>query len=118
MSDSEEAKYINTQETKIYHKGELIYNYHRAKSEARKAKCVYLVEGAMDVISLAKVGIYHALATLGTACTNEQIRLLAKLGVDVIVCYDGDTAGKNATFKFGKAARESFPLQSWIIKQG
>ncbi len=105
LSDSEEAKYINTQETKIYHKGELIYNYHRAKSEARKAKCVYLVEGAMDVISLAKVGIYHALATLGTACTNEQIRLLAKLGVDVIVCYDGDTAGKNATFKFGKAAK-------------
>ena len=105
LADSEEAKYINTQETLIYHKGELIYNYHRAKTEARKAKCVYLVEGAMDVISLAKVNILHALATLGTACTNEQIHLLAKLGVDIIVCYDGDTAGKNATYKFGKAAK-------------
>lgn len=110
LADTEEAKYINTQETDIYHKGELIYNYHRAKSEARKAKCVYLVEGAMDVIALAKVGITHALATLGTACTKEQLRLLTKLGVDVIVCYDGDAAGKNATYKFGRIAKGKLPF--------
>lgn len=105
LLDSEEAKYINTQETYIYHKGDLIFNYHRARNEARKAKCVYLVEGAMDVLALAKVEIPHAVAMLGTACTKEQIRLLGKLGVDIIVCYDGDTAGKNATYKFGKAAK-------------
>ncbi len=105
LLDNEEAKYINTQETYIYHKGDLIFNYHRARSEARKAKCVYLVEGAMDVLALAKVEVQHAVAMLGTACTKEQLRLLGKLGVDVIVCYDGDTAGKNATYKFGKAAK-------------
>lgn len=105
LLDNEEAKYINTQETYIYHKGDLIFNYHRARSEARKAKCVYLVEGAMDVLALAKVEVKHAVAMLGTACTKEQLRLLGKLGVDVIVCYDGDTAGKNATYKFGKAAK-------------
>lgn len=105
LLDNEEAKYINTQETYIYHKGDLIFNYHRARSEARKAKCVYLVEGAMDVLALEKVGIHHAVAMLGTACTKEQLRLLGKLGVDVIVCYDGDTAGKNATYKFGKLAK-------------
>lgn len=105
LLDNEEAKYINTQETYIYHKGDLIFNYHRARSEARKAKSVYLVEGAMDVLALAKVDIHHAVAMLGTACTKEQLRLLGKLGVAVIVCYDGDTAGKNATYKFGKLAK-------------
>lgn len=105
LLDNDAAKYINTQETYIYHKGDLIFNYHRARSEARKAKCVYLVEGAMDVLALDKVDIKHAVAMLGTACTKEQLRLLGKLGVDVIVCYDGDTAGKNATYKFGKAAK-------------
>lgn len=103
--DSDEAKYINTQETDIYHKGELIFNYHRAKSEARKVKCVYIVEGAMDVISLEKVDMHHGIATLGTAITKEQLKLISALGVDVILCYDGDQAGKNATYKFGKLAR-------------
>jgi len=105
IGDGTEAKYINTQETRIYHKGDLLFNYHRAKSEARKAKCAYLVEGAMDVLALEKVEAHNALATLGTACTKEQLRLLAKLGVDIIVCYDGDQAGKNATYKFGKLAK-------------
>lgn len=105
IGDGAEAKYINTQETPIYHKGDLIFNYHRAKGEARKEKCVYLVEGAMDVLALEKVEHHHAVAMLGTACTKEQLKLLGKLGVDVVVCYDGDEAGKNATYKFGKLAK-------------
>lgn len=105
LLDSDEAKYINTQETEIYHKGDLIFNYHRAKSEARKVKRVYIVEGAMDVLALEKVDIHHAVATLGTACTKEQLKLMSMLGVDVVLCYDGDQAGKNAAYKFGKLAR-------------
>lgn len=105
LANGEEAKYINTQETQVYHKGSLIFNYHRAKSEARKEKKVYIVEGAMDVLALEKVEVHHAIATLGTACTEEQLKQIAMLGVDVVVCYDGDQAGKNATYKFGKLAR-------------
>lgn len=108
LLDSEEAKYINTQETELYHKGDLIFNYHRAKGEARKEKCVFIVEGAMDVLALEKVDQHNAVATLGTACTKGQLHLLQALGVALIVCYDGDNAGKNATYKFGKLAKGMF----------
>ncbi len=118
IKDGSEAKYINTQETKLYHKGELIFNYHRAKSEARKAKCAYLVEGAMDVLALEKLDYHNALATLGTACTKEQLKLLRKLGTDIVVCYDGDQAGKNATYKFGKLARGYLPFTIVDNKSG
>lgn len=104
--NNEEAKYINTTETDIYVKGNLVFNYHRARSEARKAKKAYLVEGAMDVLAFEKVELHNALATLGTACTKEQIRLLKQLHVPIILCYDGDSAGRSATYKFGKIARE------------
>lgn len=107
LLENEDAKYINTQETDIYHKGNLIFNYHRAKSEARRNKCAYIVEGAMDVLALEKIELHNAVATLGTACTKEQLKLLAMLGVDIVVCYDGDQAGKNATYKFGKLAKDS-----------
>lgn len=105
VQESDEAKYINTQETQIYHKGELIFNYHRAKAEARREKRAYIVEGAMDVLALEKVDLHNAVATLGTACTKEQLKLFSMLGVDLVLCYDGDQAGKNATYKFGKLAR-------------
>ncbi|MEG2801067.1 MAG: DNA primase [Longicatena sp.] len=104
--ESDEAKYINTSETDIYIKGNLIFNYHRAKLEARKNKKAYLVEGAMDVLSFEKIHMYNAIATLGTACTSEQLLLLKQLHVPIVVCYDGDAAGKNATYKFGKVAIE------------
>lgn len=110
IQESEEAKYINTQETKIYHKGDLIFNYHRAKAEARNKRCAYIVEGAMDVLALEKVDMHNAVATLGTACTKEQLKLLSMLGVDIVLCYDGDQAGKNATYKFGKLAKNHLPF--------
>lgn len=105
--ENSDAKYINTSETDIYVKGNLIFNYHRAKSEARKTKKAILVEGAMDVLAFEKVGMSNALATLGTACTKEQLRLLKQLHVPIIVCYDGDRAGQSATYAFGKLAREA-----------
>ena len=69
--ENEEAKYINTTETDIYVKGNLVFNYHRAKQEARKAKKVFLVEGAMDVLAFEKVGLTNSIATLGTALTSS-----------------------------------------------
>jgi DNA primase len=109
------AKYINTAETKIYHKGSLIFNYHRAKDFAKKNKRCILVEGAMDVIAFEKADIHESLACLGTACTKEQIQLLKRLNVPVVVCYDGDKAGKNAAYKFGKIAVE-YNLNFSIVK--
>lgn len=106
LGNGDEAKYINTSETDIYVKGNLVFNYHRAKPHIRKCKKAYLVEGAMDVLSFEKIDYHNALATLGTACTKEQLALLKQLHVPIIICYDGDTAGRNATYKFGKLARE------------
>ena len=116
LNDHEDsAKYINTAETKIYHKGNLIFNYHRAASFAKKNKRCILVEGAMDVLAFEKADIHESLACLGTACTKEQIGLLKRLNVPIVVCYDGDKAGKAATYKFGKLAVD-YNLQFSIVK--
>lgn len=113
--DKDVAKYINTSETKIYHKGHLIFNYHRAKEFAKKNKRCILVEGAMDVIAFEKADIHESIACLGTACTKEQITLLKRLNVPLVVCYDGDRAGKAATYKFGKLAVD-YGLNFSIVK--
>ena len=113
--DKDIAKYINTAETKIYHKGNLIFNYHRAKEFAKKNKRCILVEGAMDVLAFEKADIHESLACLGTACTKEQMTLLKRLNVPLVVCYDGDRAGKAATYKFGKMAVD-FGLNFSIVK--
>ncbi len=101
---SQEAKYINTAETTIYHKGNLLFNYHRVKEQVKQNNRVFLVEGAMDVLAFEKADIHTALATLGTACTKEQLQLLKALHAVITVCYDGDAAGQNATYKFAKQA--------------
>lgn len=113
--DKDVAKYINTSETKIYHKGHLIFNYHRAKEFAKKNKRCILVEGAMDVIAFEKADIHESIACLGTACTKEQITLLKRLNVPLVVCYDGDRAGKAATYKFGELAVD-YGLNFSIVK--
>lgn len=113
--DKDVAKYINTSETKIYHKGHLIFNYHRAKEFAKKNKRCILVEGAMDVIAFEKADIHESIACLGTACTKEQITLLKRLNVPLVVCYDGDRAGKAATYKLGKLAVD-YGLNFSIVK--
>lgn len=97
-------KYINTSQTKIYEKGNVIFNYHRAKEYARKNHRVILTEGAMDVIALEKAEVHEGIACLGTACTNTQLQLIKRLQVPVYICYDGDAAGQNATYKFGQMA--------------
>ena len=106
IDDSSDAKYINTAETPIYIKGNLLFNYHRAKDIAKKQGKIYVVEGAMDVIAFAKANIENVVATLGTACTNEQIKSLKFLNAIVCIFYDGDRAGQDATYKIGMLAVE------------
>ena len=92
-----ENKYVNSKETDIFKKRELLYNYHRAKQEVRKSKCVIVMEGPMDVIRAHSVGIKNCVAALGTAFTKEQAMLIRKLSSDVILCFDGDAAGLKGT---------------------
>lgn len=106
VDSSMEAKYVNTSETEIYIKGNILYNYHRVKEIARKEGRILLVEGAMDVLAFEKAGISNVVATLGTACTSQQLKLLKYLGVKIALCYDGDKAGQNATYKFYEMAKK------------
>ena len=94
---SEESKYVNTRETNIFKKGELLYNYHNAKSYARKERCIIVVEGFMDVIRLSSIGIKNVIATMGTAVTKYQASLIKKLAPNIILMFDGDSAGSKAT---------------------
>lgn len=91
------SKYINTKETEIFKKGELLYNFHRAKDEARKEKTIIIMEGFMDVIRAYTVGIKNVVASMGTAITKNQAILLKRLAPNIILCFDGDVAGAKAT---------------------
>ncbi|MBP3853316.1 MAG: DNA primase, partial [Erysipelotrichaceae bacterium] len=103
-TDKSEPKYVNTAQTEIYEKGNIVFNYHRAKDFCRKNKRCILTEGAMDVIAFEKADIHESVACLGTACTAQQLNLLKQLRVPITICYDGDRAGQEATYKFAKMA--------------
>ena len=92
-----ENKYVNSKETDIFKKRELLYNYHRAKEEARKKKEIIIMEGPMDVIRSYTIGVKNCVAALGTAFGKEQAMLIRKLSDNVILCFDGDDAGLKAT---------------------
>lgn len=91
------SKYINTKETKIFTKGNILYNYHRAKEEVRLKKQVIVMEGFMDVIRSYTADVKNTIALMGTAMTNEQAQLIKRLSHEVVLCLDGDGAGVHAT---------------------
>ncbi len=96
------SKYVNTKETPIFTKGECLYHYHIAKEEARISKKVIIMEGFMDVIRASTIGVKNTIALMGTALTNEQLRLIKRLSNHIILCLDGDQPGKNAAYKIGE----------------
>lgn len=95
--EEDTSKYINTKETDIFKKGEILYNYHRSKEECRKAGSVIVMEGFMDVIASYIAGVKNTVAPMGTAVTKQQASLIKKQGKEVILCFDGDGAGQKAT---------------------
>lgn len=99
QQNENESKYMNSPESKIFIKGEMLYNFHRVKESARQAGYVIINEGFMDVIALYKAGIKNAVALMGTALTKAHTRLLKRLSKVVYLCLDGDQAGKKATLK-------------------
>ena len=96
---NEDSKYINSRESKIFRKGELLYNYHRAKDIAREKDTIIVVEGFMDVIGLHKIGIYNVIAMMGTAVTKFQANLIKRMANNIILLFDGDSAGAKATMR-------------------
>ena len=101
------AKYLNTSDTELFHKGELLYNLHRAARPARERREIVLAEGYMDVIALAEAGLEHAVAPLGTAVTERQLASLWRFADAPVVCLDGDRAGLAAAMR---AAERALPL--------
>ena len=93
------AKYMNSPETELFHKGNVLYNYARARKAVARGGTVIAVEGYMDVIALAQAGFDNAVAPLGTALTENQLELLWRLSPEPLLCFDGDAAGMKAAWR-------------------
>ncbi len=94
-----EPKYLNSPETPVFHKGHALYGLYEARQTQGRAAEIVVVEGYLDVASLAQHGVEPAVATLGTATTAEHIRRLTRLTDRVIFCFDGDRAGRAAAWR-------------------
>lgn len=97
--DATEAKYVNTPETSLYHKGAVIYGLDKAKTEIKKQNLAVIVEGNMDVISSHQAGVTNVVAASGTALTSEQARLIKRYTDKLAFCFDADPAGESATLR-------------------
>ncbi len=89
-------KYLNSPETPLFHKGRELYGLYEARQRLRELHCLLVVEGYLDVVALAQHGIHHAVATLGTAVTTEHLDKLYRHTAEVVFCFDGDQAGRQA----------------------
>ena len=98
-ADKTQAKYLNSPETEVYHKSNVLYGIFQAKNAIRTTDVCYLVEGYTDVISLHQAGIENVVASSGTSLTIEQIRLIGRFTQNITVLYDGDTAGIKASLR-------------------
>jgi len=92
-------KYLNSPETRIYHKGHELYGLYEAKLANKQLQRLVVVEGYMDVVALAQHGVNYAVASLGTATTPEQLQTLFRTVKEVVCCYDGDRAGRDAAWR-------------------
>lgn len=95
----DDVKYLNSPDTIIFHKGRQLYGLYEALQRKRTPEKLLVVEGYMDVVTLAQFGIDYAVAALGTATTEEHIKLLFRATDTVVFCYDGDTAGNRAAWR-------------------
>lgn len=100
--DVDQNKYLNTKETDIFKKGEMLYHYHIAREECRLKKSVIVMEGFMDVIRASIVGVKNTVALMGTALTNNQFNLIKRLSNNIILCLDGDDPGIKAMLSIGE----------------
>ena len=107
LDPSAKAKYLNSPETELFHKGSLLFNHHRARKPAGEKGRVIAVEGYVDVIAMSKAGFPETVAPLGTALTADQCALLWTLAPEPVLCFDGDKAGRKAAYR---AIETALPL--------
>ncbi len=119
LDPNEKAKYLNSPETPLYSKGQVLFNLDRARQGVRQLNFALLVEGQMDCISVSLAGIANVLATSGTAFTEAQVRLLGRYTKRVIVNFDPDTAGANAAEKsIALLTEEGFEVRVVTLEGG
>ena len=106
---NDQPKYLNSPETPVFHKGKELYGLYEIKQSQKTLDCIIVVEGYMDVIALAQAGIPNAVATMGTATTVDHLRVLFKETEQVVFCFDGDRAGKQAAWR---ALETTLPLMT------
>jgi DNA primase len=100
----DKPKYLNSPETPVFHKGQELYGLYEARKFNRNLDEIIVVEGYMDVIALAQQGLRNAVATLGTATSEEHIKRLFRIVPSILFCFDGDQAGRNAAWRALEAA--------------
>ena len=119
---SDEPKYLNSPETPLFHKGRELYGLARAREAIHRANRVLVVEGYMDVIALDQAGIEYVVATLGTAATKDHFERLWRLAPEVVCCFDGDRAGRDAAWRALETAlpllREGRELSFLFLPEG
>ncbi|PHR80937.1 MAG: DNA primase [Colwellia sp.] len=118
----EKPKYLNSPETRVYHKGQELYGLYEAKQANKSLTRLVVVEGYMDVVALAQHGVDYAVASLGTATTPEQLQTMFRTVKEVICCYDGDRAGRDAAWRAMENAlpliRDGFSLKFVFVPDG
>lgn len=118
----EKPKYLNSPETRVYHKGQELYGLYEAKQANKSLERLVVVEGYMDVVALAQHGVNYAVASLGTATTFEQLQTMFRTVNEVICCYDGDRAGRDAAWRAMENAlpliRDGFSLKFVFVPDG
>jgi DNA primase len=97
--DKGEPKYLNSPETPLFHKGRELYGLYRARDALKRTGQALVVEGYMDVVALAQFGLDYAVATLGTATTRDHLERLFRYVPEVVFCFDGDRAGREAAWR-------------------
>ncbi len=97
--DDSAPKYLNSPETPLFHKGRQLYGLYEMRQALRRADRLLVVEGYMDVVALAQAGIRYGVATLGTATTADHLELLFRQTSEIVFCFDGDRAGRDAAWK-------------------
>jgi DNA primase len=97
LPNSDEAKYINSNENIVFKKSQILYNYYEAFNDIKKQDSIFLFEGFMDVIAAYRASVLNSVASMGTALTFDQIKAIKRLTNNVTLCYDGDVPGIEAT---------------------
>lgn len=113
------AKYVNSPDTPIFNKSEILYNFSKARSQVRRQEEIFLFEGYMDVTAAWQAGLQNGVATMGTSLTEAQVRQIEKLTDKIIIAYDGDAAGMQAGHRaLNLLSKEYFDLELVIFPNG